>query len=200
MNIQKFTFTNQFFNLFQLVVIPEYEKENLKKEFLSVKTKTNSNTNSFINEPNFSNHHSSPTPKKPFVIRAIKNKKIVYCQADKSPSSTQDLSVLNSGCIDTSDISSEINLQEDEELSSPKQGKRGSKYRGVSKNGNQWQVLIMVNKKKRYIGNYKTEDEAASSYDIVAIQNHGSKAKTNFYYTPEQIKKIKQDKKITWRT
>ena len=52
----------------------------------------------------------------------------------------------------------------------------------------------MINKKKRYIGNYKNEEEAASSYDIVAIQNHGNKAKTNFYYTPEQIIKIKNMK------
>ena len=51
-----------------------------------------------------------------------------------------------------------------------------------------------MNKKKRYIGNYKNEEEAASSYDIVAIQNHGNKAKTNFYYTPEQIIKIKNMK------
>ena len=26
--------------------------------------------------------------------------------------------------------------------------KRGSKFRGVSKNGNKWQVLIMINRKK----------------------------------------------------
>ena len=54
----------------------------------------------------------------------------------------------------------------------------------------------MINKKKRYIGNYKTEEEAASSYDIVAIQNHGNKAKTNFYYSPDAILKIKKMKKI----
>ena len=32
--------------------------------------------------------------------------------------------------------------------------KRRSKYRGVSKNGNKWQVLIMVNHKKFYLGSY----------------------------------------------
>ena len=52
----------------------------------------------------------------------------------------------------------------------------------------------MINKKKRYIGNYKNEEEAASSYDIVAIQTHGSKAKTNFYYTPEEIQRIRKMK------
>ena len=52
----------------------------------------------------------------------------------------------------------------------------------------------MINKKKKYTGNYKNEEEAASSYDIVAIQNHGSKAKTNFYYTPEEIERIRKMK------
>ena len=159
--------------------------------------------------------------KNPNVIRTIKNKKIVYCQADKSknpPSTGNDsnyeLSLTNTNnnskdysdctaCISNNDVNMEENETKDIEKiaeDKTKRGKRGSKYRGVSKNGNQWQVLIMVNKKKRYIGNYKTEDEAASSYDIVAIQNHGKKAKTNFYYTPEEIQKIRQDKKITWRS
>jgi len=65
--------------------------------------------------------------------------------------------------------------------------KRGSKFRGVSKNGNQWQVLIMINKKKMYIGSFATEEEAAKNYDYVAIRYHGSKAKTNFLYSEEEI-------------
>ena len=56
----------------------------------------------------------------------------------------------------------------------------------------------MINKKKRYIGNYKNEEEAASSYDIVAIQNHGNKAKTNFYYSPDEILQIKKMKRINF--
>ena len=70
--------------------------------------------------------------------------------------------------------------------------RRGSQFRGVSRNGNQWQVLIMVNKKKRYVGTYACEDDAARYYDKVAIQNHGKKAKTNFFYTEEEIKGIIQ--------
>ena len=67
---------------------------------------------------------------------------------------------------------------------------RGSRFRGVSKNGHQWQVLIMVNKKKRYVGSYSNEEEAARAYDKVALQNHGCKAKTNFDYLEEEVEKI----------
>ena len=34
---------------------------------------------------------------------------------------------------------------------------RGSKFRGISKNGNSWQILIMINKKKQYLGTLPTE-------------------------------------------
>ena len=69
-------------------------------------------------------------------------------------------------------------------------GKRSSKYRGVSKNGNQWQVLIMVNKSKTYIGTYSSESIAARIYDIIAIKNRGIKARTNFVYSKNQLTKI----------
>ena len=69
-------------------------------------------------------------------------------------------------------------------------GKRSSKYRGVSKNGNQWQVLIMVNKSKTYIGTYSSESIAARIYDIIAIKNRGIKARTNFVYSNNQLTKI----------
>ena len=83
----------------------------------------------------------------------------------------------------------EVNLSKEAPLN-VKIKQRGSKYRGVSRNGNQWQVLIMVNKKKRYIGTYLTEEQAARAYDRAALQNHLYKAKTNFDYTPEEIKEI----------
>lgn len=59
---------------------------------------------------------------------------------------------------------------------------RGSKYRGVSKNGKTWQVLIMINRNKNYIGNFKSEDEAAHAYDELAKKYHKDKARLNFSY------------------
>ena len=57
---------------------------------------------------------------------------------------------------------------------------RGSKYRGVSRNGKTWQVLIMINRNKNYIGNFKSEDEAARAYDEYAMKFHKNKARLNF--------------------
>ena len=134
------------------------------------------------------NNYSSKIIEKEKIIRTVKNKKIVYCQGDFNSLNQYPkylLKEMNSSTININEV------EKEEKDFNRNRGQRGSKYRGVSKNGNQWQVLIMINKKKRYIGNYKNEEEAASFYDIVAIQNHGNKAKTNFYYTPQQIERIK---------
>lgn len=54
----------------------------------------------------------------------------------------------------------------------------------------------MVNKKKRYVGSYETEEVASRTYDKVCIQNHGTKAKTNYFYTQEEILEILNSPKI----
>ena len=64
---------------------------------------------------------------------------------------------------------------------------RGSNYIGVSKNGENWQVLINWGKFKKYIGTFKNEKEAAISYDFFSICLHASKAKTNFTYSSTLI-------------
>ena len=46
---------------------------------------------------------------------------------------------------------------------------RGSKFRGISKNGNSWQILLMINRKKKYLGTLPNEELAAKFYDKVAI-------------------------------
>ena len=54
----------------------------------------------------------------------------------------------------------------------------------------------MVNKIKKYLGSFQNEEEAARTYDKVALQNHGYKAKTNYDYTKEEIDKILQAPKL----
>ena len=54
----------------------------------------------------------------------------------------------------------------------------------------------MINKKKRYIGTYHTDVEAAKIYDRVTLQHHGVFAKTNFPYSESEITKILNEPRI----
>mmetsp|Transcript_19545 Transcript_19545/g.17301 ORF Transcript_19545/g.17301 Transcript_19545/m.17301 type:complete len:105 (+) Transcript_19545:374-688(+) len=65
---------------------------------------------------------------------------------------------------------------------------RCSKYIGVSKNGNNWQVLITMNKQKTYCGTFETQIQAALVYDFHSIAFNGVKAKANFSYDKVFIK------------
>jgi hypothetical protein len=145
---------------------------------------TTNNTNNSVNDSNSSSTTttnqiflSQKIKKSISLVKTIKNKKEVYCRSKKLLERKRKKKG-NSECSDESEH----------------KFMRRSKFRGVSKNGNQWQVLIMINKKKCYIGNYKTETEAASVYDVAAIQYHGNKAKTNYAYTYDEIIKIQKDK------
>ena len=71
-----------------------------------------------------------------------------------------------------------------------KKTSRNSSYRGVSKNGNKWQALLMNNKNRYYLGNYNSEETAAKVYDFFSIKFLGKKATTNFFYDDEYFKKI----------
>ena len=66
----------------------------------------------------------------------------------------------------------------------------GSKYRGVSKNGNKWQVLLTNDKIKYYFGNYNSQEVAAKIYDLFSLKFRGKKAITNFFYSDARINKI----------
>jgi hypothetical protein len=106
-------------------------------------------------------------------IKVLKNNKVVYINKD----------LLNS-------YSTSRCIKKFKKINFVIRKKRSSKYRGVSKNGNKWQVLIMINNKKFYLGNYPSEDLAARIYDIQAIKSWGVKARTNFVYDNNQIQKI----------
>ena len=89
--------------------------------------------------------------------RFIKNNKLVFVQADSAAAKKLEME----GAIECKDedLTKLDNLNEmsdggglemtsmEESLAKGRKP-RGSRYRGVSRNGNQWQVLIMVNKKK----------------------------------------------------
>jgi len=106
-------------------------------------------------------------------IKVLKNRKIVYVNKE----------LLNN-------YSTSRTIKKLKKINFVKINKTSSKYRGVSRNGNNWQVLIMIKNKKYYIGSYPSEEIAAKIYDIVAIKNRGVKAKTNFPYNNIQMKNI----------
>ena len=118
--------------------------------------------------------------------RDIKNNKLVFILGDNKKEKKE----VKKQKINNEIHESKENVKKNDENSEKNRKPRGSKFRGVSRNGNQWQVLIMVNKKKRYVGSYSKEEDAARAYDKVALQNHGSKAKTNFDYTKKEVEDI----------
>lgn len=119
--------------------------------------------------------------------RMIKNKKLVFIQ-DQNQKQEKDFDC-NYYIEENKEDKLKYNLVLTEFIQNNIKS-RGSKYRGVSKNGSQWQVLIMIKKKKKYMGSYSKEEEAARIYDKIALLYHGTKAKTNFDYTKEEIEKI----------
>lgn len=120
------------------------------------------------------------------INRGKKNKKTVFYHSNKFNSNNVRLRDNEDDLLNFNKSLETTTIVKDEKT-------RGSKFRGVSRNGNQWQVLIMVNKKKRYVASFSNEISAAKAYDKVALQHHGLKAKTNFFYTEDLIKNIMEE-------
>lgn len=61
-------------------------------------------------------------------------------------------------------------------------GNYTSKYKGVSwyPNAKKWQVKIGINGKRKHVGYFKSEEEAARAYDEAAKEYFGEFARTNF--------------------
>lgn len=51
--------------------------------------------------------------------------------------------------------------------------KRGSRFRGVSKNGGKWQVMVVRGEIKKYVGAIDNEEVAACIYDKHALMVQG---------------------------
>ena len=145
-------------------------EDNIQKTLIT-NTKNNSFTDKFLTKKHISDSQFNNK------IKVLKNNKLVYVNKD----------LLNS-------YSSSRAIKKLKKINFIIRKNRSSKYRGVSKNGNYWQVLIMINKKKFYLGNYPSEDLAARIYDIQAIKSRGIKARTNFVYDNNQMKKIYNNK------
>ena len=57
---------------------------------------------------------------------------------------------------------------------------RGTQYRGVSRNGNQYQISIAFDEQKFYLGSLQDIELAGLISDIVIIQAKGIESKLNF--------------------
>ena len=60
---------------------------------------------------------------------------------------------------------------------------RGSRYRGVSKNGSKWQVMIVRGDIKKYIGAVADEEVAARLYDKYALIIQGFEVRIFLWLT-----------------
>ena len=176
---------NNFMNNFNMM--PSFIKSQIKKEG-KYNYEYNENNSKSIT-PNISQEKKQKKKLKKKLF--IKNNKLVYVINEKH-TDTKDAIYLDEDSENCKGSKNQKNnkLNILQEKLAEERKPRSSKFRGVSKNGKHWQVLIMIKQKKRYIGNFIDEEEAAREYDKIAIQFHGPKAKTNFQYNEEEINSI----------
>jgi len=148
-------------------IIIDNKEENLNNNCSTINNTSEKNLEFFNLGKNIKNFDTNNE------IKALKNKKIVY---------------INNNILKNKSTSRYI--KKFKKINFVIRNKTSSKFRGVSRNGNNWQVLIMKNNKKYYLGNYPTEELAARVYDVHAIKMRGVNARTNFPYNNAQIKNI----------
>ena len=139
--------------------------------------------NSKLNSPNLLTPPNLPPIKNINTINITKKSSSILLnrKTQREENQTKECSVLNNkNKIFTIRKITDREKEAAEEKKLKKYIYRGSKYRGVSRNGKTWQVLIMINRNKNYIGNFKSEDEAARAYDEYAMKFHKNKARLNF--------------------
>ena len=180
----------------------KYNKNNYANINDNVNVNINNNPNdiSKLNDSNNSSVLSSkPFMKKKVFFKVTKNektKKKVFRKYIKQAENNNEIKVLKNHkvvYVNTfllKSYSTSKNIKKFNKIAFFGRNKRSSRFRGVSKNGNQWQVLMMINNNKSYIGSYPSEELAARIYDILSLKNRGMKARTNFKYTSQQIKNI----------
>lgn len=181
---------NNFLNTFNFS--SNFVNKQIKAEGKFIQENLESNNN------NTSKVAQEKKPKKKLKKKLfIKNNKLVYVINEKH-TDTKDAIYLDEDSENNKDGKNKKNNKLDiiKEKLAEERKPRSSKYRGVSKNGKHWQVLIMIKQKKRYIGNFSDEEEAAREYDKIAIQFHGPKAKTNFQYNEDEINSILASPKL----
>lgn len=66
-------------------------------------------------------------------------------------------------------------------------GYRGSTFRGISKNGRQWQVIVFIDRQKTYLCISNIKARAARLYDVAVIQAKGLDAQVNYDYSKAQL-------------
>ena len=184
------------FSLGQPTIMPNVNEKNTNYSFVNsigdnnnIKSDSEKNSTT-LNMFNKKRKRDIKNNKLVFIAENNKKEKIEKKEKEEKEKSSNVSYANNTENTETPNHTQTNNIDSNDINSDKSKKPRGSKFRGVSRNGNQWQVLIMVNKKKRYVGSYSKEEEAAKAYDKVALQNHGSKAKTNFDYTKKEVEEI----------
>lgn len=73
-----------------------------------------------------------------------------------------------------------------------------SQYKGVSRHKNKWSATICLNGKKKYLGVYVNEKDAADVYDRWALEAFGSFARTNAMMETQAVEReVQAEEQVT---